>query len=72
MKTVKTVFNALTIIFAIILIFWFTQVDYNDLSYKKNVSPFLGILSMSMMIIAMQMIKGSIKSKKDNESNKKS
>lgn len=61
----KKVFNALTVIFIIILIFWFTQVNYNDLSFKKNISPFLGILSMSMMIFAMQMIKKGIKKKNE-------
>lgn len=65
MKKVKKLFNILTIIFFIILIFWFTQLNYNDLSFYKNLSPYLGILSMSMMIIIMQMVKKGIKNKED-------
>jgi hypothetical protein len=66
MKSVKTVFNVLSIIFAIILVFWITQINFDNLSYKENVSPFLGILSMLMMSIAMQMIgRGINKKNKD-------
>ncbi|MFK8061271.1 MAG: hypothetical protein AB8B78_14435 [Polaribacter sp.] len=57
MKTVHIVFNILSIIFLIILVYWFTQINYNDLSYKENNSAYLGILSMSMMSIAFQMIR---------------
>ena len=63
MKKVKIVFNVLSIIFVIILIFWFTQINYNDLSFKENSSPYLGILSMGMMSIALQMIKRGMKGK---------
>jgi lipopolysaccharide export LptBFGC system permease protein LptF len=63
MKKIKTVFNILSIIFVIILIFWITQINFDDLSYKENSSPYLGILSMSMISIALQMIKGGIKEK---------
>lgn len=63
MKNIKIIFNVLSILFLIILIFWFTQINYNDLSFKKNVSPYLGILSMTMMSIAMQMIGRGIKKK---------
>lgn len=63
MKTIKTVFNILSIIFVIIFIYWVTQINYNDLSFKENNSPYLGILSMLMMTIALQMIKGGIKKK---------
>jgi hypothetical protein len=55
------VFNALTIIFGIILIFWFTQLNYGDLSFKTNSNAYLGISSVAMMIFAIQMIKRSIK-----------
>lgn len=55
------VFNALTIIFGIILIFWLTQLNYSDLSFKENSNAYLGISSVVMMIFAIQMIKRSIK-----------
>jgi uncharacterized membrane protein YwzB len=56
MKTLKTVFNILSIVFVIILIYWVTQINYSDLSFKENNSAYLGILSMSMISIALQMI----------------
>ncbi|WP_079738636.1 hypothetical protein [Polaribacter sp. KT 15] len=64
MKKVKTVFNIFSIIFLIILIFWITQVNYNDLSYKENASAYLGILSSAMMSLALQLIIRGIKEKK--------
>ena len=63
MKTVKKVFNVLSIIFIIILIFWFTQINYNDLSFKENTSPYFGILSIILMLFALQLIKKGIKEK---------
>ncbi len=64
MKTAALVFNAITILFVIILIFWFTQLNYDDLGFKENSNVYFGIGSISLMIFAMQMIKGSIKKKK--------
>jgi hypothetical protein len=65
MKKIKTVFNIFSIIFVIILIFWFTKINYQDFSYKANSSAYLGILSSSMMAFALQMIKVGIKEKKE-------
>ncbi|MEN8777379.1 MAG: hypothetical protein ABF263_01725 [Polaribacter sp.] len=64
MKNIKIVFNIFSIIFAVILIFWITQINYDDLSFKENLSAYLGILSMSMMTIAMQMIGKGINKRK--------
>ncbi|AQS92949.1 hypothetical protein BXQ17_02180 [Polaribacter sp. BM10] len=64
MKKVKTVFNIFSIIFLIILIFWITQVNYNDFSYKENTSAYLGILSSAMMSLALQLIIRGVKEKK--------
>ncbi|OAD40749.1 hypothetical protein LPB303_15975 [Polaribacter atrinae] len=63
MRKIKTVFNILSIIFGIILIFWFTQINYSDISFKENSSAYLGILSMAMISIALQMIIRGIKLK---------
>jgi len=63
MKNIKIVFNVFTIIFTIILIFWITQINYENLSFKENMLAYLGILSMSMMSIAMQLIGRGIKKK---------
>ena len=64
MKTAAVIFKAITILFVIILIFWFTQLNYDDLGFKENSNVYFGIGSISLMIFAMQMIKGSIKKKK--------
>ncbi|CAL2086104.1 conserved hypothetical protein [Tenacibaculum sp. 190524A05c] len=63
MKSLVKVFNALSIIFLIILIFWIVVIDYKDLSFKNNISPYFGIFSMVLMLIAMEFIKRGIKKK---------
>jgi len=63
MKNVKIIFNVLSLFFLIILVFWCTQINYSDLSFKENISPYLGILSMSMMSIAMHLIGRGIQKK---------
>ena len=64
MKTAVTVFNVITIIFVIILVFWLTQLNFDDLSFKETSNVYFGIGSVSLMIFAMQMIKNIIKKKK--------
>lgn len=64
MKTAAAVFNVMTIIFVIILIFWLTQLNFDDLSFKENSNVYFGMGSVSLMIFAMQMIKSSINKKK--------
>ena len=64
MKAVAKVFNAMSIIFVIILIFWLVKLNYNDLSFKQNRSAYLGISSVLLMIFALQMIKRSLNRKK--------
>ena len=64
MKTAVTVFNVITIIFVIILVFWLTQLNFDDLSFKENSNVYFEIGSVSLMIFAMQMIKNSIQKKK--------
>jgi uncharacterized membrane protein len=60
MKGAAKVFNVITIIFIIILVFWFTQLNYEDLSFKENRNVYFGMLSVVLMIFAIQMIKRSI------------
>ena len=64
MKQARIVFNAITLIFVIILIFWFTQLNYNDLGFTENNNVYFGVGSICLMIFAMQMIKSSINKKK--------
>ena len=63
MKNIKVIVNVLSLIFLIIVVFWCTQINYNDLAFKENLSPYLGILSMLMMSFAIQMIGRGIKKK---------
>ena len=63
MKKINIGFNILFIIFTLIIVFWFTQINYNNLSFKENSSPYLGISAILMMSIALKMIKGGIKNK---------
>ncbi|WP_405566668.1 hypothetical protein [Polaribacter sp. Asnod6-C07] len=65
MKNIKLVFTIFSIIFVIILIYWLTQINYQDFSYNENSSAYLGVLSSSMMAFALKMIKGGIKEKKE-------
>lgn len=64
MKQARIVFNAITLIFVIILIFWFTQLNYDDLGFTENSNVYFGVGSICLMIFAMQMIKSSINKKK--------
>ena len=64
MKAVSKVFNAMSIIFVVILIFWLVKLNYNDLSFEQNRSAYLGISSVLLMIFALQMIKRSVNRKR--------
>ena len=68
MKKAGIVFNAFTIIFGLIFIFWLTQLNYSDLSFTENRNVYFGIFSTGLMIFAMQMIKGSIKKAEEKKS----
>ena len=65
MKSIAIVFNAMTFIFLCILIFWFTQLDYDNLGFNENRNVYFGMASVVLIIFALQMIKESI-SKKNN------
>ncbi len=47
----------MSILFGVILIGWFTQIDYTNLSFKNNTSPYLGIASATLFIFVMQFVK---------------
>lgn len=64
MKGTAKVFNGISIIGIVIIAFWIFQIDYNNLSFKNNSSAYLGIASMTMLIITMQLISRQIKNKK--------
>ncbi|MDY0779695.1 hypothetical protein [Tenacibaculum sp. IB213877] len=56
-------FDIISFVFVIILVLWFTQIDYSDLSFKNNTSPYLGILSAALFIFVMQFAKKNQKNK---------
>ncbi len=60
MKGAAKVFNGLILIFVFILIFWFFQIDYNNLSFEENSNAYFGIFSILLMVFAIQFIKRSI------------
>lgn len=59
----KKAFNIITIIFILILIFWFTKINYSDLSFDENRNSYLGIAAVLLMIYAIQLIKEGINKK---------
>jgi len=63
MKGAIQVFNVITIIFALILIFWLTQLNYNNLSFQENRNAYFGMLSVLLMMLAIQLIKRGINKK---------
>ena len=65
MKSVQLVFNAMSLIFVCILIFWFTQLNYENLGFNENKNTYFGIGAVVLILFALQMIKSSI-SKKNN------
>jgi len=68
MKGAVIVFNGMTIIFVLILIFWFTELNYSDLSFKENRNVYFGMSSIVLIVFALQMIKRSLK--KSNQKGK--
>jgi len=64
MKGTAKVFNGISIIGLVIIVFWFFQINYDNLSFRKNLSAYLGIASMTMLILAMQLISRQINRKK--------
>ena len=60
MKRIKAI-NAISIVAAIIVVIWFTEINYSDLSIGENRSAYLGILSMILITIAMQLEKRRLK-----------
>lgn len=70
MNAAVKIFNAISIIFIMIFIFWITQLNFEDLSFQENRNAYFGMFSVLLMTFAMQMIKRSLKKnnpKKDGE-----
>jgi hypothetical protein len=63
MKKINIGFNILFIIFILIIVFWVTQINFDNLSFKENSSPYFGISSLLLMSFALKMIKRGIKKK---------
>lgn len=48
------VFNGFTIVALAIIVFWLYKIDYSDMGFKHNMSPYLSIISLILIIISMQ------------------
>ena len=48
------VFNGFTIVALAIIVFWLYKIDYSDVGFKHNMSPYLSIISLVLIIISMQ------------------
>ncbi|CAM1358373.1 conserved hypothetical protein [Tenacibaculum sediminilitoris] len=64
MKIATKFFNIVSILFGIVLAAWFTQIDYSDLSFKNNISPYLGIVTALLFIFVMQFAKNNQEKRK--------
>ena len=60
----KLVKNIFTVLFAMFLLFWLFQIDWNNFTSKKNSGAFFGVLAGAMIIVSLQ-IKN--KEKKDSD-----
>ena len=49
------VFNGFSIVAAAIIVFWLFKIDYSDLGFNHNMSPYLSIISLVLIIISMQL-----------------
>ncbi|KGL63564.1 hypothetical protein PHEL85_0601 [Polaribacter sp. Hel1_85] len=50
----KLVKNIFTVLFAMLLLFWLFQIDWSNLSSKKNSGAFFGVLAGALFIISLQ------------------
>jgi len=50
----KQIKNIITGIFAVFLLFWLFQIDWDNLYSKTNSGAFFGVLSGALFIISMQ------------------
>ena len=50
----KRIKNIFTIVFALVLIFWLFQIDWNNFSNRSNSGAFFGVLASGLFIISLQ------------------
>jgi hypothetical protein len=63
MKKINIGFIILFIFVIVSIVFWVTQINFDNLSFKENSSPYFGISSLLLMSFALKMIKRGIKKK---------
>ncbi|MGB2225748.1 MAG: hypothetical protein ACPH5K_07340 [Polaribacter sp.] len=49
------VFNGVTIVALAIIVFWLCKVDYSDMGFRHNMSSYLSIISLALIIVSMQL-----------------
>ena len=50
----KLIKNIFTGVFALLLIFWLFQIDWNNFSSKTNSGAFFGVLAGALLMISLQ------------------
>lgn len=64
------ILNGISIIALGIIVFWFFKIDYSDLGFKRNLSPYLSIISLCLIIAGMQINRiNNSKKNQDQETN---
>jgi len=53
--------NIISVVAVVIIFIWFFRIEYTDLGFEKNKSPYFGIISMLLLKIGMQLEKRKLK-----------
>ncbi|MAD98457.1 MAG: hypothetical protein CMB99_14120 [Flavobacteriaceae bacterium] len=63
------VFNGITVIAIIVIVFWIINLDYSDLSWDTNSKVYSSIIALVLIGIGMQYNRVKLQRKKQNEEN---
>ena len=50
----KLIKNIFTVVFAVVLVFWLFQIDWNNFSSRANSGAFFGVLAGALFVISLQ------------------
>tara|TARA_Y100000034_G_scaffold137038_1_gene219181 strand:+ start:115207 stop:115422 length:216 start_codon:yes stop_codon:yes gene_type:complete len=68
-KAMGKVFNGITVIAIIVIVFWIINLDYSDLSWDTNSKVYSSIIALVLIGIGMQYNRVKLQRKKQNEEN---
>lgn len=63
------VFNGITVIAIIVIVFWIINLDYSDLSWNTNSKVYSSIIALVLIGIGMQYNRVKLQRKEQNEEN---